>query len=66
MQSSGGWCSARAGGLLLPRIERSWAAVERSMSMPSTGFRLNAGAGHHAVWRDALEAVQGPEQGPLL
>ena len=51
---------------LVPRIERSHAAIERVVAeidrlslermMPAT----------LSVWRDALDAVQGPEQGRLL
>ncbi len=51
---------------LVPRIERSFAAVEAVVdAMDRISLERQAPA-TMSVWRDALEAVQGPEQGRLL
>ncbi len=51
---------------LAPRIERSWAAVEAIVDMVDRLSLERQAAATMSVWRDALEAVQGPEQGRLL
>lgn len=55
-----------AGGYLVPRIERSWAAVETLVEQIDRISLERQTAATISVWRDALEAVQGPEQGRLL
>ena len=51
---------------LVPRMERSYAAIERIVGeIDRIGLERKAPA-TLSVWRDALEAVQGPEQGRLL
>lgn len=55
-----------AAAYLLPRIERSWAAVEAVVSAIDRLSLERQSPATMSVWRDALEAVQGPEQGRLL
>lgn len=51
---------------LVPRMERSHAAIERIVAeIDRIGLERMVPA-TLSVWRDALEAVQGPEQGRLL
>ena len=55
-----------AASYLVPRIERSWAAAEAVVeAIDRTSLERQAPV-TMSVWRDALEAVQGPEQGRLL
>jgi hypothetical protein len=55
-----------AAAYLVPRIERSWAAVEAVVAAIDRISLERQAAVTMSVWRDALEAVQGPEQGRLL
>lgn len=55
-----------AAGYLVPRIERSWAAVETIVDAVDRLSLERQTPATMSVWRDALEAVQGPEQGRLL
>ncbi|MXO90763.1 P-loop NTPase family protein [Pontixanthobacter aquaemixtae] len=51
---------------LVPRIERSFAAIERLVvTIDRLSLERKAPA-TQGIWRDALEAVQGPEQARLL
>lgn len=51
---------------LVPRIERSYAAVEAVVEAIDRLTLERQVPATMSVWRDALEAVQGPEQGRLL
>lgn len=51
---------------LTPRIERSFAAVEAIVEAIDRISLERQAPATMSVWRDALEAVQGPEQGRLL
>ncbi|MGI8944561.1 MAG: HdaA/DnaA family protein [Qipengyuania sp.] len=55
-----------ARGYLVPRIERSFAAIERVVAEIDRISLERQAPATMSVWRDALEAVQGPEQGRLL
>lgn len=55
-----------AAAYLLPRIERSFAAVEAVVDAIDRLSLERQVPATMSVWRDALEAVQGPEQGRLL
>ncbi len=51
---------------LVPRAERSFAAIERLvMAIDRLSLERKAPA-TQGIWRDALEAVQGPEQARLI
>ena len=51
---------------LIPRMERSYAAIERVIDEIDRLSLERKVAPTLSVWRDALDAVQGPEQGRLL
>jgi len=51
---------------LVPRIERSFAAIERVVATIDRLSLERKAPATLAIWRDALAAVQGPEQGRLL
>lgn len=51
---------------LAPRIERSYAAIEAAIEAIDRISLERQAPATMSVWRDALEAVQGPEQGRLL
>lgn len=55
-----------ASGYLVPRIERSFAAVEAIVTEIDRISLERQTPATMSVWREALEAVQGPEQGRLL
>lgn len=55
-----------AAAYLAPRIERSFAAVEAVVAAIDRISLERQSPATMSVWRDALEAVQGPEQGRLL
>lgn len=55
-----------AGAYLVPRIERSHAAIEAVIDAIDRLSLERQAAATMSVWRDALDAVQGPEQGRLL
>ena len=55
-----------AAAYLAPRIERSWAAIEAVVEAIDRLSLERQSPATMSVWRDALEAVQGPEQGRLL
>lgn len=55
-----------AAAYLVPRIERSHAAVETVVAAIDRISLERRAPATISVWRDALEAVQGPEQGRLL
>lgn len=55
-----------AAAYLVPRLERSFAAVEAAVEAIDTISLERQVPATMSVWRDALEAVQGPEQGRLL
>jgi hypothetical protein len=55
-----------AAAYLVPRIERSHAAVEAVVEAIDRISLERQAPATISVWRDALEAVQGPEQGRLL
>lgn len=55
-----------AAAYLVPRIERSFAAVEAVVQAIDRISLERQSPATMSVWRDALEAVQGPEQGRLL
>ena len=55
-----------AAAYLGPRIERSWAAIEAVVEAIDRISLERQAPVTMSVWRDALEAVQGPEQGRLL
>lgn len=50
---------------LLPRAERSFAGVERLVAAIDRLSLERKAAATLSIWRDALEAVRGPEQGKL-
>ena len=55
-----------AAAYLVPRIERSYAAIEQVVAaIDRIGLERKAPA-TMSIWRDALDAVQGPSQGRLL
>lgn len=51
---------------LVPRIERSFAAIEAVVEAIDRISLERQTPATMSVWRDALDAVQGPEQGYLL
>lgn len=51
---------------LVPRMERSYAAIEKIVAEIDRLSLERQVPATLSVWRDALEAVQGPEQGRLL
>ena len=51
---------------LIPRMERSYAAIEKIVSEIDRLSLERQVPATLSVWRDALEAVQGPEQGRLI
>lgn len=55
-----------AAAYLVPRIERSYAAVEAVVAAIDRISLERQAPATISVWRDALEAVHGPEQGRLL
>ncbi|GMM92799.1 ATPase [Qipengyuania sp. MTN3-11] len=55
-----------AAGYLAPRIERSFAAIEQLVAEIDRISLERQVAATMSVWRDALEAIQGPEQARLL
>lgn len=55
-----------AAAYLVPRIERSHAAIEAVVEAIDRISLERQAPATMSVWRDALEAVQGPEQGRLL
>ncbi|MFV0643645.1 MAG: HdaA/DnaA family protein [Sphingomonadaceae bacterium] len=55
-----------ASAYLLPRMERSFSAIERVVSAIDRLTLERKQAPTLSIWRDALESVQGPEQGRLL
>lgn len=55
-----------AGAYLVPRLERSFAAVEAVIEAIDRISLERQVPATMSVWRDALEAVQGPDQGRLL
>lgn len=55
-----------ASAYLVPRIERSFAAIEAIVEAIDRISLERQVPPTMSVWRDALEAVQGPEQGRLL
>lgn len=55
-----------AAAYLVPRIERSWAAAEAVVEAIDRLSLERQAPATLSLWRDALEAVQGPEQGRLL
>ena len=55
-----------AAAYLVPRIERSYAAIEAVIEAIDRLSLERQARATMSVWRDALEAVQGPEQGRLL
>ena len=55
-----------AAAYLVPRIERSHAMIERVIETIDRLSLERKVPATMSVWRDALEAVQGPEQGRLL
>lgn len=55
-----------AAAYLVPRLERSYAAIEAVVAAIDRISLERQAPATMSVWRDALEAVQGPEQGRLL
>jgi len=55
-----------AAAYLVPRLERSFAAVEAIVEAVDVISLERQMPATMSVWRDALESVQGPEQGRLL
>ena len=55
-----------AAAYLVPRIERSFAAIEAVVAAIDRISLERQAPVTMSVWRDALDAVQGPEQGRLL
>lgn len=55
-----------AAAYLVPRIERSHAMIERMVEAIDRLSLERKAPPTMSVWRDALEAVQGPDQGRLL
>lgn len=57
---------SEAAAYLVPRIERSFAAVEAVVAAIDRISLERQAPATMSVWRDALEAVHGPAQGRLL
>lgn len=55
-----------AAGFIVPRIERSYAAIEQTVAEIDRLSLERAAPATMSLWRDAIDAVQGPEQGRLL
>lgn len=55
-----------AAAYLVPRIERSYARIEAVVAAIDRLSLERQAPATMSVWRDALDAVQGPEQGRLL
>ena len=55
-----------APGYLVPRMERSYAAIEKIVAEIDRLSLERKVPATLSIWRDALEAVQGPDQGRLL
>lgn len=55
-----------AAAYLAPRIERDYAAIEAVVAAIDRISLERQAPATLSIWRDALEAVQGPEQGRLL
>lgn len=51
---------------LVPRTERSFVGIEQIVAMIDQLSLERKSRPHRGIWRDALEAVQGPEQARLL
>ena len=51
---------------LIPRMERSYAAIEKIVAEIDRLSLERQVPATLSIWRDALEAVQGPDQGRLL
>ncbi|MEX0342387.1 MAG: ATPase [Erythrobacter sp.] len=51
---------------LIPRMERSYAAIEKIVATIDRLSLERQVPATLSIWRDALEAVQGPDQGRLL
>jgi chromosomal replication initiation ATPase DnaA len=51
---------------LVPRMERSYAAIERIVAEIDRLSLERKQPATMSIWRDALEAVEGPEQARLL
>ncbi|MDG6078644.1 ATPase [Erythrobacter litoralis] len=51
---------------LVPRIERSYASIEHVVAAIDRLSLERKAPATMSIWRDALDAVQGPEQGRLL
>ena len=51
---------------LVPRMERSYAAIEKIVAEIDRLSLERQVPATLSIWRDALEAVQGPDQGRLL
>ncbi|MCB2088546.1 MAG: DnaA/Hda family protein [Sphingomonadaceae bacterium] len=51
---------------LVPRMERSYAAIEKIVAAIDRLSLERKAPATLSIWRDALEAVQGPEQARLL
>lgn len=51
---------------LVPRIERSFAEIERLVETIDRLSMERKAPATLSIWRDALESIQGPEQGRLL
>lgn len=51
---------------LVPRTERSFAGIERLVETIDRLSMERKVPATQSIWRDALEAIQGPEQGRLL
>jgi chromosomal replication initiation ATPase DnaA len=55
-----------AAAYLVPRVERTHAAIEEVVEMIDRLSLERQAPATISIWRDALDAVQGPEQGRLL
>jgi hypothetical protein len=55
-----------APGYLAPRSERSWAGIERLVAAIDRLSLERKVSATMSIWRDALDAVRGPEQPRLL
>jgi chromosomal replication initiation ATPase DnaA len=51
---------------LVPRTERSFAGIERLVETIDRLSMERKAAATLSIWRDALDSIQGPEQGRLL
>jgi len=51
---------------LVPRISRSWEAIERAVVEMDRPSLARMAAARISIWRDALEAVEGPVEPRLL